>query len=318
MDPELRRALARHARRHHGLVTREQLGTLGVTSRAVDWALGAGDLATMLPGVYRVAGSPDTWRGRALAAVWRVERQARRRHARAACTVVAITGAAAAHLHRLPGFARPPELAVVASRRVRSSSVRVSHVRTLAAADVVEVDRIPVVSLAWATVDLAATATHGPGVDVVAHVLGTGRCRPGQLLGTAHRTSTLPGRARVIADVRAAVGHVDHVRSRTEGRLADACAAAGLPRPCCNRRVRTSAGSTPELDLAWLPERLDVEVDGPHHLLPAQRTRDRGRDRRLRADGWEVVRVPVEEVDEDLPGVVRRIELALGAGSRGL
>lgn len=313
MDQLLRRSVARHARRHHGIVTREQLLAFGATSRAVDWGVGNGDLTVLLPGVYRVAGAPDSWRGRALAAVWRVDRQARRRLRHDATDpVVALAGPAAAHLHGLPGYGRAPELVVVASRRVRSKDLRVVHRAALTTADVEEVDRIPVVGLAWTAVDLAADGARRSDSDLLAHVLGTGRCRPGQLLGPAHRTIELPGRTRVVEAVRAMSGRpVDHDRSRTEAVVADACAVAGLPRPSRNRSVTTTGGVTYELDLAWLPQRLDVEVDGPHHLLPEQRRRDRGRDRDLRTDDWDVIRIPVEEVDEDLGGVVRRIGLAL-------
>ena len=314
MRPDLRRSVATHARRHHGIITREQLGDLGATERAIDWALRAGDLTALFPGVYRVMGAPDTWQGRAIAAVWRIERQARRRRCgQGPGTVVAVGGPAAAHLHGLPGFGRAPTLLVVTSRRVRST-VPVMHRTALTTADIAEVDGIPVTGLAWTAIDLAASSTRGPAGDLVAHVLGTGRCRPGQLLGPAHRTIELPGRTRIIREIRAATGqldHVDHVRSRAEAALADGCAAAGLAPPARNRRLRTSAGRRYELDLAWATERLDVEVDGPHHLLPTQRRRDRERDRHLRSDGWEVLRVPVEEVDEDLDGVVRRVRLAL-------
>ena len=312
MDETLRRAAARHTRRHHGVISREQLLALGVTARAIDWAVAHGDLAVLFPGVYRVAGAPDSWRGRALAAVLRIERQSRRRAGQAdPCPVVAIGGPAAAHLHGLPGFRRPPRLLVVSSRRARSRDLAVRHRAALTPADVDEVDGIPVTSLAWTTVSLAGTSTPTPVSDVVTHVLGTGRCRPGQLLGPAHRTIELPGRVRLIREIRALAGPVDHVRSRAEAVVADACVATGLPRPATNRRVRTSSGHRYELDLAWVAAQLDVEVDGPHHLLPTQRQRDRERDRHLRGDGWGVIRVPVEEVDEDLPGVVRRISLAL-------
>lgn len=316
MDRDLRLAIVRRAQRQHGLITREQLLELGMTSRAVDWALGSGQLVAVFPGVYRVAGAPDSWRGRALAAVMRVDRQARRRpRPGRPDPVVAISGPAAAHLHVLPGFSRQPELLVVTSHRASCSRVPVTHRAALTAVDITEVDGIPVTDLAWTVVDVAATT--GRSGDLVTHVLGTGRLRPGQLLGPAHRTIELPGRGRVVSTIREIAGAVDHVRSRSEGALADACVAAGLDAPARNRRVQVAAGHTYELDLAWLDHWLDVEVDGPHHLLAAQRRRDRQRDRHLRGDGWQVIRVPVEEVDEDVTGVVSRIRQALDIRARG-
>lgn len=312
MEPHLRRRLARLARRHHGIVTREQLEELGLTARAIDWALRTAQLTVMFPGVYRVNGAPDTWRSRALAAQLRVERQLRRREPPGAPSpLVVVGGSAAAHLHGLPGHARPPRLTVVTSQRCRSSTVTTVRRRALTDADVVMIDHIPVTSLAWSTIEAAAHPSSSRRRDLVAHVIGTGRLRPGQLLGPAYRTIELPGRGAVIRGLRELAGPVDHIRSGTEARLVDACVTAGLPPPSLNHRVLTAAGTTHELDLSWAEALLDVEVDGPHHLLPSQRRSDRARDRDLRGDDWEVLRFPVEEVDEDPADVVGRIAAVL-------
>lgn len=317
MDPALRHDLARTARRCHGIVTREELLELGLTDEAVEWALTTGQLVALFPGVYRVGGAPDTWRSRALAAQRRVERQLRRRSPPdAAPPLVVVGGAAAGHLHGLPGHDRPPRLTITASRRCRSTAARVVRRGGLTDEDVVEVDRIPTTSLAWTAVERACAAPGGDGRDVVAHVLGTGRLTPDQLTGPARRTITLPGRPALLRHLATiGGGAIDHVRSRAEDRLAEACAVLGLPAPACNHPVRTTAGRTYELDLAWHAARVDVEVDGPHHLLPSQRRRDRQRDRDLRADGWEVARFPVEEVDDDVEDVARRIAAILARRS---
>lgn len=306
MDPELRHQLARLARRHHGIVTREELLDLGCTAHAIDWALGTAQLVALFPGVYRVAGAPDTWHGRALAAHRRVDRQLRRRAgAEEAPPVVAMGAAAAAHLHGLPGHGRAPELTVVTSRRCRSTSVRVQTCASLTSADVVEILSLPVTSLAWSTVETAGRQPREARRDLLAHVVGTGRLRHGQLVGAAHRAD-VAGRRAVLEDLRAMAGPVDHYRSGTEKALVTACTEAGLPRPLVNHPTTTRAGTTFELDLAWPDVLLDVEVDGPHHLLPSQRRTDRLRDRQLRADGWEVARFPVEEID-DAADLARRI-----------
>lgn len=311
MEPRLRNRVARRARRQHGIVTREELLSLGATAEAIDWALHSGQLVALFPGVYRVNGAPDTWRSRAFAAQRRVVGQvARLAPASAPVPLVAVAGGAAAHLHGLPGHARPPRVTLVTDRRCRTSAVAVHRRVRLTDADVVTKDRIPTTSLAWTVVELAARSGNGSRSDLVAHVLGTGRLTVTQLLGPSIRTEALPGRTpllRRLADLRQDPDHVDHHRSMTERRLADACAEVGLPAPLLNHVVSTSNGTRHELDLAWLDEKLDVEVDGPHHLLPSQRRRDRARDRELRADDWDVTRFPVEEIDEDPLDVARRI-----------
>lgn len=52
-----------------------------------------------------------------------------------------------------------------------------------------------------------------------------------------------------------------------------------------------------EADLAVLALRLDVEIDGPHHHLPAQVVADQNRDRLMRQAGWTVERFSVEDLD---------------------
>ena len=310
MDPDLRRRVTRLARRQHGVVTRAELLELGVTQHAIDWWLATHQLVALFPGVYRLGGAPDTWRGRALAAQRRVSTQLHRLGGDGAPPpVVAVGGAAAAHLHGLPGHDRAPRLALVAARRSRAGGgVAVAVRPSLSPADVVTVDRIPVTSLAWSAVEVAARAPAADRRDMLAHLLATGRTRPGQLLGAAHRADGVRGRDGVLAVVADLGPAPDHVRSRTERVLADACIALGLPTPRTNLRVATQRGSY-ELDLAWEDVRLDVEVDGPHHLLPEQRRRDRARDRDLRDDRWQVARFPVTELDEDVAGVAERIRL---------
>lgn len=318
MDTELRHRLARIARRHHAVATREEMLGEGVTDEAIEWALATAQIEALFPGVYRINGAPDTWRTRAVAAQRRVERQLHRKDpVDAPKPLAVIGGAAAAHLHGLPGFSRPPELTVVTSRRCRSTAAEIRRRNSLTEIDVVEIDRIPVTSLAWTCVEEAGNGVPQERGDLVAHVLGTNRLRPGQLLGAAHRAEGVPGRSAVIGEVTAITGAVSHVRSVAEKVLAVACEDLALPTPALNRAVTTSAGTVHELDLSWPDALVDVEVDGPHHLLPSQRRRDRQRDGELRADGWEVTRFPVEEVDEDPAGVARRIGATLGRRATG-
>lgn len=45
------------------------------------------------------------------------------------------------------------------------------------------------------------------------------------------------------------------------------------------------------LDFAWVDQKIALEADGPHHLLPIGAERDARRDRELRLAGWLVLRV---------------------------
>lgn len=63
------------------------------------------------------------------------------------------------------------------------------------------------------------------------------------------------------------------------------------------------------LDLALPEVRLDIEVDGDHHRGPDGRHRlhDRWRDLQLQSIGWNILRLWVYELREDLDGCVERI-----------
>jgi very-short-patch-repair endonuclease len=65
------------------------------------------------------------------------------------------------------------------------------------------------------------------------------------------------------------------------------------------------------LDLAWLADGLVVEVDGPEHRLAAHYENDRRRDVDLHLAGLRVLRFTNAQVEEDLAGVLERIERML-------
>ncbi len=300
---------------HHGVVTREELLDMGLTGDTIDHALGTSVFDRAFAGVYRIRWVPDTWRGRALAAVRRVERQQRRREPPGQSPpLVALAGTGAAHLHGLPGHDRPGPITVVTARRCRSRTVAVERRSALTAGDVVLVDRIPVTSLAWTTVETAGRVDDVGRGDVLAGLVIAGRLHVAELAEVADRAVGVPKRPRVLTALRA--GAPRH-RSRTERRVIEACGSAGLPTPEVNVVVRTVSGRSYEIDLLWRWANFAVEVDGFHHLEPGQRRRDRERDHDLGDGGIRVLRIPVQDVDEDIDDDVARIGRRLHAGLDG-
>lgn len=106
-----------------------------------------------------------------------------------------------------------------------------------------------------------------------------------------------PALCGAIADLK---GELSHSATEKKARKIVAAVLAKYdlqlhPRPY---RVEAGAGKTlAEADLAVLGICLDIEIDGPHHLLPAQIRKDQFRDRFLRRAGWEVERFSTELVD---------------------
>jgi predicted transcriptional regulator of viral defense system len=94
VSPALRRALA-VATRHHGLITTAQCEAVGLSRQAAKRLVDRGAWTREARGLYRVAGTPRTWNGRALAAALSAGESGLVSH-RSAC-----------HLWRLQGFRRP-------------------------------------------------------------------------------------------------------------------------------------------------------------------------------------------------------------------
>ena len=76
--------IARVAARQHGVVTRAQMLSAGMTQEQVKGARERGRIVDVHLAVYRVAGAPETPEGRALAAVLGAGRGAAASHATAA------------------------------------------------------------------------------------------------------------------------------------------------------------------------------------------------------------------------------------------
>lgn len=66
-----------------------------------------------------------------------------------------------------------------------------------------------------------------------------------------------------------------------------------------------------EADIAIVELRHDIEIDGPHHDLPSQRTRYRRRDDGLRLIDWTVDRHPVRLIDKSAEMFATRLRTDL-------
>lgn len=96
------------------------------------------------------------------------------------------------------------------------------------------------------------------------------------LLGGLSHSATEKKARKIVAEVLVRYGLVLH------------------PRPYSVERNGKKIG---EADLAIVEWCLDFEIDGPHHLLPAQRDKDVTRDRLMRRAGWEVERFSTRLID---------------------
>ena len=62
-----------------------------------------------------------------------------------------------------------------------------------------------------------------------------------------------------------------------------------------------------KVDLAYPELKLGIEVDGPYHNKREQQSLDDQKEREIQREGWEVLRVTNDQVDNDLESVGRQI-----------
>jgi very-short-patch-repair endonuclease len=103
------------------------------------------------------------------------------------------------------------------------------------------------------------------------------------------------------------------VRSLFEAKLLPLVAAAGLPIPKMNTRVRT-AERILEVDLFWPEQKFVVEADSRrHHAIEVAFERDHKRTRELIAGGYGVLRVSWREAEREPEAVFAVIRTELQA-----
>lgn len=303
------RAIAEIAARQHGLITRTQLLSAGVSGDTVRWRVRVRRLEPVQRGVYR-AGSLSAPREREMAAVL-------------ACgTGSVLSHWSAAGLWRACGArdgAEPVEVTVACLDRGRRPGIRAHRVGSpLRADDVTELDGIPVTSLARTVFDLAGQAGQ---VELrrlfarAARTRGNERDHGGIGCDVAFRSALSellerhprrPGapllRALLEDDIPPTL-----TRSEAEERVLRLIAKAQLPRPEVNAWIERC-----EVDFLWRAEGLVLEVDGfAFHASRESFESDRYRDAKLVAVGLRVMRVTWRQITSEPEAMLVRLGQAL-------
>ena len=279
----------------HGLVTRRQLRER-LQPHQIDHLLLSGAVVGVRRGVFRLAGAPQSWEQQLMAACL------------AGGTTARASYDSAGAQWRLLGFAPDKlEITVGPGRRARLDGVIV-HQSNVDAATHRTVHRgIPVTTVARTLADLSWTMREfalGPVVDdAVRRGLTT--------LAEYERIATVlrrRGRRRTTvteAVLEARVGALADAESGPERRIARALAAAGLPTPTLQHRVKV-AGRSYRIDLAYPEHMLGIEYDGwEHHRTRTAFDRDRARGNQLEVLGWTVLRFTSSSTDLAIVETVR-------------
>lgn len=148
---------------------------------------------------------------------------------------------------------------------------------------------------------LVTASSHYPGLPADRPLMEMSRL---QTYG-AHVGAATGGRA-----LREAIDLArEHVDSPYESFLRVGLIEANLPEPTVQFPVRDGCGITRAiLDLAYEEARIDIEYEGDHHRVDElQWHRDIERERWLRSQGWEVIRVTKADLRDRLPALVAQI-----------
>lgn len=293
----------------HGHVSVAQALSLGVTPDHLYRLTKQGGVLRVHRGVYRVASTPVTFEGRAMAAV-----------------LAAGEGAAASHswAARLLGATRipvsvEPEVICPGPNPPKIPGVRAHRSRELESCDVLKSHGVPTTSGARTAIDLA----HGR-LDEVAIMALVDDLIALEATSRAwqHRRACQLSNGRAGVDVIIRItkpGAEDEFRSWLE-RFFDVTVVRGfgLPRPSYNVSVRDQRGLIGLADALWkLRREVVVEIDGLRfHLLSRERQADARKTNRYTLSGRIALRFSYLDVVRTPDKVAEQIRQALEAAQR--
>ncbi len=281
-------AVGERAGRQHGVVSRDQLRTIGLSETEIDFAIATGRLYRLFRGVFSVGHANPSRNAHLLGAVL-------------ACGEGSVVshGTAAALLGlweyepRLIDVIAPEQ----AGRKIPEIYRR--HVPPPSRTERWWHEGVPCTSPSRVIVDVAGIAREPSLRRTVeqAAVLG--------VLDVPEIDQTLAGprrrgspQLRKVLDDWRRYPRAMRIRSPMEARLLPLLAQDSLPIPRVNE-VITVAGERFEIDFFWPHRRLCVETDGrAYHDNPVAQARDSHRNRMLRGAGYEVRRLVWDDLEK--------------------
>jgi predicted transcriptional regulator of viral defense system len=286
------------AARQHGVVSLDQLETVGLTASAVRKRAGQGRLHRVHHAVYSIA-PPEllNLRGRFMAAVL-------------ACGPGAVLShRSAAHLHGLRRTERQGiDVTVPGRRHPKHTGIDTHTSTTLTPADTTIVDGIPCTTIARTLLDLGEVVN----TRQVERALEQGDTMEIIDLRAVDDQLQRNGKRKAANRLRQALAslHPDAApsESRFEEDLLALCRRIDVPEPRRQFWITPDDGEPAvRADFAWPQHKLIVETDGGAHRTRHRFEADRRKDQRLALLGWRVIRLTWRQLNEE----PRRIERLL-------
>jgi Transcriptional regulator, AbiEi antitoxin/Protein of unknown function (DUF559) len=296
--------LARLATRQHGVVTRNQLLTLGLTDTQISRRVRHGRLHRLYRGVYAVGHVRLSQRGRWLAAV-------------VACRTgggqSVLSHRAAGSLHGILRSAPSNPIDVIATRRHQLRGVRCHSVRGLDADDITTIDTIPATTVHRTFLDLAEVMHPLRLYDALELSIRLQQFDLTEMRTMIARSGGRHGLKPLQAQLARLTGAPAWLDSRLEAEfLFQLRQHPDLPEPLTHQVVEGEP-----VDFYWPDHRVVVEIDGDkYHSLPRDRLNNTRRDRKLTIAGYVVLRVSELELKTDPERVMADLRVMLNRQAR--
>lgn len=296
-------------RRQHQVISRNQVLSAGVAPATLSRMARSGELVLAERGIYRSGDAEPTWESRLLAVI--LSRRG----------LVVASHRAVARLLGVPSYdAADLEVSVPSKRGFAHPEAIVHESRDLHFVPPMEIAGIPCTPPRRLAVDIGSVLGTTAYTTVIRELRRDHGVTWKQLAAILrlHSEHGRDGCGPLRQQLERYYG-VDGIPDTTlEQQVLDLIIDADLPVPVCQFVVPLPGGGHYRLDFAYPEWKLDVEVDGPHHRLPHVRARDARRDRRMKALGWDVLRLPEELVVYQPALVVPRVHRALAQRSAQL
>jgi hypothetical protein len=290
--------------RQHGLVSFPDVRAAGGDGVAVARRMRTGRWSKADHAVYRLAGFPSTWESKLLAQLLSAGNGALASHL------------AAASLHGIPGFGRGvPEISIRRGHEHRRTGIRVHTSTDLERCRPVVVDGIPTTDINRTLLDVARVVGDARLLRAIEWGRRESHTDWPTLIATLarHARKGRPGIRRLRRVIAANIDRDEVTDSDFELLALTLLVGAGLPHPVLHHRVMDGDRFVAEVDLAYPPWRIAVELDGAVHLRPDVRERDLPRQNDLVLCGWTVLRFSWRRFVEDPAGIVAEVRAAIVA-----
>jgi hypothetical protein len=299
--------IATLARSQHAIFTVDQADRAGLTRDQRDTRVRAGRWQLVHPGVYRMAGAPDSWRGRLLAACWATEGLAAASHR------------SAAELWDLPG-ASTEMLEITGNRGARSfvDGLVVHETSLLLLDEITELDGIPVTTIEQTLLGLAAVRHPSVVEMALDRALHRELTTKQDLEAFVDRTSAR-GRngIRALRQILQANGPLVGVpESAMETSMKRLLRRRGLPPPVFQYVIRHEGRFVARVDAAYPELRIAMEYDSfEHHTGKLALVRDTDRRNQVTKIRWQTVTFTAADLRRDGGQAIEALRVAHAAAS---